>query len=344
VTPLLAVSDLRVEYPLPGPPGRSRRTLVAVDGVSFALHRGETFGLVGESGCGKSSLGRAIVQLIRGGSGGKVTGRIELDGTDLVALRSGPLRRERRRLQMVFQDPFSSLNPRQSVGKILAEPIKAHGLARGPDLDRRVVELLRRVGLDEGVRERYPHEFSGGQRQRIGLARALALDPDVIVADEPVSALDVSIQAQILNLLMTLQRDLGLTILFVSHDLSVVRHVSDRVAVMYLGQLVEVAPADELYARPLHPYTVSLLSAVPVADPEVERTRTRIILSGDVPDPSAPPPGCRFHTRCPYVQPQRCRDEVPALRSPSAGREVACHYAEQIAEGRLGPHMTSTVG
>jgi peptide/nickel transport system ATP-binding protein len=243
---------------------------------------------------------------------------------------------------MVFQDPFASLNPRHSVGRMVAEPMRVHGTARGRGANRRVRELLETVGLPADAASRYPHEFSGGQRQRIGLARSLALNPDFIVADEPVSALDVSIQAQIINLLEELQREFGLTYLFIAHDLAVVRHISDRIAVMYLGSIVEVSPADELYANPLHPYTISLLSAVPIPDPEVERDRETILLQGDLPSPANPPSACRFHTRCPYVQPTRCRDEVPELREVH-GHMVACHWAEDIRAGKLEPQEVKPV-
>jgi oligopeptide/dipeptide ABC transporter ATP-binding protein len=241
-------------------------------------------------------------------------------------------------MQMVFQDPFSSLNPRHSVGRIVGEPLRTHGIASKRESATRVSELLQIVGLPADAAVRYPHEFSGGQRQRIGLARALALNPDFVVADEPVSALDVSIQAQIINLLENLQEEFDLTYLFIAHDLAVVRHISDRIAVMYLGWIVEVSPAAELYDAPLHPYTISLLSAVPIPDPPVERQRRSILLAGDLPSPANPPPACRFHTRCPYVQPTRCRDEVPPLRMLESGHEVACHWAEAIREGRLTPH------
>jgi peptide/nickel transport system ATP-binding protein len=329
--PLVEVSDLRVHFPVKGPLGPTG-AVRAVDGVSLAMTRGETLGLVGESGCGKSTLGRALLRLhpLTGGT-------IRFDGVDITGLRASALRRQRRRMQMVFQDPYSSLNPRQSVGRIVGEPLKSHGLARGRDLERQVGELLKLVGLDPAVRNRYPHEFSGGQRQRIGLARALALRPELVVADEPVSALDVSIQAQIINLLTSLQAELGLTYLFIAHDLAVVRHISDRVAVMYVGKLMELAPAEQLYSQPLHPYTMSLLSAVPVPDPAVEATRERIILAGDAPSPIDPPPGCRFHTRCPFVQPTRCRDQEPLLRELTPGRWAACHWVEEIQSGQVAP-------
>jgi peptide/nickel transport system ATP-binding protein len=246
-------------------------------------------------------------------------------------------------MQMVFQDPYASLNPRHSVSRIIGEPMRAHGIARGRNAERRVRELLQIVGLPPDAASRYPHEFSGGQRQRIGVARALSLNPDFIVADEPVSALDVSIQAQILNLLESLQSEFDLTYLFIAHDLAVVRHISDRIAVMYLGVIVEVSPADELYTNPLHPYTISLLSAVPIPDPAVERGRETILLAGDLPSPANPPAACRFHTRCPYVQPTRCRDEVPPLRELFPGHTVACHWAEQIKAGELKPHEVEPV-
>jgi len=252
------------------------------------------------------------------------------------------LRPLRRRMQMIFQDPFASLNPRHSVGRIVGEPLRVHGLAGRRGVGARVRELLETVGLPPDAGSRYPHEFSGGQRQRIGLARSLALNPDFIVCDEPVSALDVSIQAQIINLLETLQREFELTYLFIAHDLAVVRHISDRIAVMYLGSIVEVSPAEELYDNPLHPYTISLLSSVPIPDPRVERARERILLAGDLPSPANPPPACRFHTRCPYVQETRCRDEVPPLRL-TEGHLVACHWAEDIKAGKLEPHEVEPV-
>jgi peptide/nickel transport system ATP-binding protein len=258
-------------------------------------------------------------------------------------LPEGKLRPLRRRMQMVFQDPFASLNPRHSVGRIVGEPLRAHGLASRAGVASRVRELLEIVGLPSDAVGRFPHEFSGGQRQRIGVARALAVNPDFIVADEPVSALDVSIQAQILNLLESLQEDFELTYLFIAHDLAVVRHISDRIVVMYLGAVVEISPADELYSDPLHPYTLSLLSAVPIPDPVVERRREAILLSGDLPSPADPPPGCRFHTRCPYVQPTRCRDERPPLRALAPRHEVACHWVEEIRRGEVRPKERAPV-
>jgi peptide/nickel transport system ATP-binding protein len=310
----------------------------AVDDVSFQIQRGETLGLVGESGCGKSTVGRTILRLYE-----PVDGRILFDGEDITHTGERRLRALRRRMQMVFQDPYSSLNPRHSISRIVGEPMRVHGLARGRAADQRVRELLEIVGLPPDAASRYPHEFSGGQRQRIGVARALSLNPDFIVADEPVSALDVSIQAQILNLLESLQREFDLTYLFIAHDLAVVRHISDRIAVMYLGVIVEVSPADELYANPLHPYTISLLSAVPIPDPAIERQRETILLPGDLPSPANPPPACRFHTRCPYVQPTRCRDETPPLRELFPGHTVACHWVEEIKAGKLKPHELEAV-
>jgi peptide/nickel transport system ATP-binding protein len=306
----------------------------AVDDVSLTIERGETLGLVGESGCGKSTVGRAIIRLYE-----PTAGKIRFDGQDITNLGEGELRPLRRRMQMVFQDPFSSLNPRHSIGRMVAEPLRVHGLASGKTAQRRVRELLEIVGLPADAATRYAHEFSGGQRQRIGIARALAVNPDFIVADEPVSALDVSIQAQIINLLENLQSEFDLTYLFIAHDLAVVRHISDRIAVMYLGTIVEVSPADELYDNPLHPYTISLLSAVPIPDPVVERQRESILLAGDLPSPANPPSACRFHTRCPYIQPTRCTEESPPLRELQPGHFVSCHWAEQIKAGEIKPQV-----
>jgi oligopeptide/dipeptide ABC transporter ATP-binding protein len=332
--PLVELDDVKVWFPIKSGLLLDRHVgdVKAVDGVSLTIDRGETLGLVGESGCGKSTLGRAILRLYE-----PTAGRIVFDGRDITHLGGDDLRTLRRQMQMVFQDPFASLNPRHSVGRIVGEPLRAHGLASRGDSTRRVRELLQVVGLPADAIGRYPHEFSGGQRQRIGVARALAVNPDFIVADEPVSALDVSIQAQILNLLEALQDDFNLTFLFIAHDLAVVRHISDRIAVMYLGSVVEVATSDELYVSPLHPYTISLLSAVPIPDPVIERQRETILLSGDLPSPANPPSGCRFHTRCPYVQPTRCRDEPPPLRPLGTGHTVACHWAEEIRTGTLRP-------
>ena len=337
---LVEIENLRVWFPIKSGIVLDRHVgdIRAVDDVSFEIRRGETLGLVGESGCGKSTVGRTILRLYK-----PTSGRIIFDGRDISTLRDGELRPLRRRMQMVFQDPFASLNPRHSVGRIVGEPIRTHRLAGRRATDMRVRELLGTVGLPADAAGRYPHEFSGGQRQRIGLARALAVNPDFVVADEPVSALDVSIQAQIINLLEELQEEFSLTYLFIAHDLAVVRHISDRIAVMYLGWIVEVSGSAELYEEPFHPYTISLLSAVPIPDPVVERQRSSILLAGDLPSPANPPAACRFHTRCPYVQPTRCREEVPPLRPVGSGHLVACHWAEEIREGRIKPHERETV-
>jgi oligopeptide/dipeptide ABC transporter ATP-binding protein len=312
---MLQVDDLRVTY------ATAAGALRAVDGVSLQVAAGETVGLVGESGCGKSTLGRAILGLepVSGG-------RVLLDGTDIVSLRGPALRRMRAQVQMVFQDPYGSLNPRRQVGTILAQPLLIAGRGRAA-ADARVLALLRQVGLAEDAAARYPHEFSGGQRQRIGIARALALSPRLIVCDEPVSALDVSVRAQIINLLNDLQAELSISYLFISHDLSVVEHVCDRVLVMYLGRLVESGDRATLWQRPLHPYTRALLAAAPIADPVRARARVRQPLSGELPSPLRPSPGCAFHTRCPMVQ-DRCRADAPVLRPAGAGAMVACHFAD----------------
>jgi peptide/nickel transport system ATP-binding protein len=311
----------------------------AVDGVDLRIRRGETYGLVGESGCGKSTLGKAILNLEP-----PTAGSVVFDGTDIASLKGEALRRERKRFQMVFQDPMSSLDPRQTVESILVEGMRAHGLADDKAATQaRLRELMSAVGLPPAGLSKYPHEFSGGQRQRIGIARALSVGPDLIVADEPVSALDVSIQAQVINLLQDLQDELGLTYLVVAHDLAVVRHISDRIGVMYLGGLVEESGAAELYDVPLHPYTRALMSAVPVPDPQVEDSREQILLTGDLPSPANPPSGCRFHTRCPWRQETRCDTERPQLRvveveEVSSEHRVACHFAEEIASGAIARH------
>jgi len=321
MTALLQVRDLVKHYTASGLFGARERPVRAVDGVSFEVDRGETLGLVGESGCGKSSVGRTVLRLQE-----PTAGRAEFDGIDVFALDRRELRRLRRRMQIIFQDPYSSLNPRMTIGAAVAEGIEIHRLARGADVGRRVQRLLEEVGLDPGYGRRYPHEFSGGQRQRIGIARALAVEPSFIVCDEPVSALDVSVQAQVLNLLGDLQRERGLSYLFIAHDLAVVRQIAHRVAVMYLGRIVETGPTEPLLAAPRHPYTVALRSAVPEPDPG--RRRARIVLGGDLPSPSNPPPGCPFHTRCFHpARNERCRTERPLLR-PVGATLAACHYAE----------------
>jgi oligopeptide transport system ATP-binding protein len=340
--PLLAVRDLKVYFNLGGGTvwdkltgGSSvKRVVKAVDGVTLDIYPGETVGLVGESGCGKSTLGRTIPRLTE-----PTSGRVLFRGRDLAHLSPRQMRMERRRLQMIFQDPYASLNPRMTVGQIISEPIETFRLARGRDVAARVQELMETVGLSKRFIKRYPHEFSGGQRQRIGIARALAANPDFIVADEPISALDVSIQSQIMNLLERLRHERNLTYLFISHDLRAIRHVSDRVAVMYLGKLVEVADAKTIYDEPLMPYTKALISAVPIPDPEVERQRRRIVLQGDVPSPINPPPGCRFHTRCPYAI-AVCREVVPPLVEIKPKHFAACirisqtqPLIEQVAPG-----------
>ncbi|MGE3914099.1 MAG: ABC transporter ATP-binding protein [Hyphomicrobiaceae bacterium] len=319
--PLLQVTDLKKHFPIRG--GFLQREVArvhAVDGVTFDVERGETLGLVGESGCGKSTTGRCILQLIT-----PTSGSVRFEGREVTELSGEALRTLRRDMQIIFQDPFASLNPRMTVGAIIGEALIIHNLAKSRrEHEDRVVHLLETVGLRAEHMRRFPHEFSGGQRQRIGIARALAVEPKLIICDEPVSALDVSIQAQVINLLEDLQAKLGLTYVFIAHDLSVVEHISTRVAVMYLGRIVEIAPSDELYARPLHPYTEALLSAVPIPDPEIKRHRIK--LEGDVPNPIRPPTGCHFHTRCPIRQLPRCATETPRLEQGQHGHSVACHF------------------
>jgi peptide/nickel transport system ATP-binding protein/oligopeptide transport system ATP-binding protein len=326
---ILEVRELRKEFPITKGLFIKRKVdaVRAVNGVSFDVRRGETFGLVGESGCGKSTTARMICRLLD-----PTSGRIDFDGTDIAGLNRKALVPFRKDVQMVFQDPYSSLNPRQTIGSIVGAPLDIHGIATGEgERKRKVQELMDLVGLNPEHYNRYPHEFSGGQRQRIGVARAIALKPKMIVADEPVSALDVSIQAQILNLLRDLQRDLGLTLIFIAHDLSVVRHMCDRVAVMYLGKIVELAESDQLYGHPRMPYTGALMSAVPVADPALAATKKRQILAGDVPSPTNPPPACRFHTRCWKAQ-ELCRTEEPQLEPKEGGNIAACHFPLTDAE------------
>jgi oligopeptide/dipeptide ABC transporter ATP-binding protein len=317
--PLLQVKGLKKYFPYKkGMFSRQVGYVRAVDGVDFTVYRGETLGIVGESGCGKSTTGQMILQLLE-----PTEGEIWFDGRQLTALSKEEVRSVRRHMQMIFQDPYSSLNPRMRVEDIVAEPLRVHGLYQGSELKEKVVELLRLVGLDAHHMSRHPHEFSGGQRQRIGIARALALRPSLIVCDEPVSALDVSIQSQILNLLKKLQRELGLTYIFIAHGLPAVKFISDRIAVMYLGKIVELAERDELFANPLHPYTEALLSAVPIPDPT--QRKERIVLQGDLPNPANPPSGCHFHTRCPYVQ-DICRQVAPPLQQHGNGHFAACHF------------------
>jgi oligopeptide transport system ATP-binding protein len=318
---ILDVQGLKMHFPINAGFIMSRQVgaVKAVDGLNFFIRRGETLGLVGESGCGKSTSGRAILQLYK-----PTAGSVLFEGQDLCKLGGEKLRKMRRKMQMIFQDPYASLNPRMTVGSIIGEPLEVHGLATGKARQERVQDLLREVGLNPYFANRYPHEFSGGQRQRIGIARALAVEPSFIVCDEPVSALDVSIQAQVINLLEELQSKHNLTYLFIAHDLSVVRHISDRVAVMYVGKMVELADRNALYVNPLHPYTKALMSAVPIPDPVVELKRERVILTGDVPSPVNPPPGCRFSTRCPLVMPI-CKEQEPEFRDVGNLHWVACH-------------------
>ena len=318
---LLSVRDLNKHFPIKS--GfifkKSNAYVHAVDGVSFDIYKGETLGLVGESGCGKSTTGRTVLQLHK-----PTSGSVMFDGKDLAQLKGAELRAVRKDLQMIFQDPYASMNPRMTVGQIIGEPMEIHNTYRGESQKNRIKELLKLVGLNPAFINRYPHEFSGGQRQRIGIARALALEPKLIVCDEPISALDVSIQAQVVNLLEDLQKEMGLTYLFIAHDLSMVRHISNRIAVMYLGIIIELADRNELYKNPLHPYSQALLSAVPYPDPEIEENRKRIILEGDVPSPVNPPSGCRFRTRCRFAK-EICAKERPEFKEVKPGHFVACH-------------------
>ncbi|MDE0810237.1 MAG: dipeptide ABC transporter ATP-binding protein [Alphaproteobacteria bacterium] len=317
--PVLKVSGLKKHFPVKkGLLARTVGQVYAVDGVSFEIGPGETLGLVGESGCGKSTVGRTVLRLIE-----PTAGEIEVDGVDIAKLGKRELRNYRRQMQIIFQDPFSSLNPRMTAGDIVGEPLMVHDIAHGARQKEMVAELFERVGLRSGQLTSLPHQFSGGQRQRIGIARALALNPKLIVGDEPVSALDVSIQAQVINLLMDLQNELGLSYLFIAHDLAVVEHISHRVAVMYLGRIVEYTDKKNLFTSPQHPYTEALLSAVPIPDPEIRRDK--VILEGDVPSPINPPSGCHFHTRCPYAK-EQCRLEVPVLKEQAPGHWVSCHF------------------
>lgn len=321
MTPLLDVVHLRKSFRVSDPLQRKNAALVAVDGLCLQIAKGETLGLVGESGCGKSTTGRLILRLLEPDSG-----RIFFDGTELTNLSAAEMRPWRRQMQMIFQDPFSSLNPRMTVGAILSEPLIIHRLAAKGQLQDRVIDLLERVGLRAEHANRYPHEFSGGQRQRIGIARALAVEPQLIVADEPVSALDLSVQAQVLNLLQQFRQEHGLSYLFIAHDLAVIEHVSDRIAVMYLGRIVELNDADDLYINPRHPYTEALLNAVPIPDPDRPRP---VALPGEIPSPVHPPSGCHFHPRCPYAD-ALCRDQAPPLTALNPRHQVACHHREQV--------------
>ncbi len=332
---ILAIRDLKTYFPVRrGVLSRVHAWVKAVDGVSFSVQRGKTLGLVGESGCGKTTVGRTILRLIPA-----TAGQVIFDGQDVFALGRSELRALRRRMQIIFQDPFGSLNPRMTVGTIVGEALTVHGIARGRERDRIVAELLERCGLSASYVRRYPHEFSGGQRQRIGIARALALSPDLVICDEPVSALDVSIQSQILNLLKDLQEEMGLSYLFIAHNLAVVEHFSHEVAVMYLGRIVEKAPAEEIYRNPKHPYTQALMSAIPAADPS--RRRSRVVLTGEVPSPLNPPSGCAFHPRCPLAV-AACRRDVPALvrhEGCDALHTAACHRADEMRPGMLLEHV-----
>jgi oligopeptide/dipeptide ABC transporter ATP-binding protein len=334
--PLIEARGLEVHFPVrSGLLLRQTGAVRAVDGLDFEIRSGETLGLVGESGCGKSTTGRALLRLID-----PTAGTVRFAGDDLTSLGPGALRRMRKRMQMIFQDPYGSLNPRMRVRDIIGDPMVVHGIGDGEARARRTGELLEMVGLSPRFGSRYPHEFSGGQRQRIGIARALAVDPEFIVCDEPVSALDVSVQAQVLNVLIRLRDELKLTYLFIAHDLAVVRHFSDRIGVMYLGKIVEIGTPREVYERASHPYTRALLSAIPVPDPKAERRRRRVILSGDVPSPLNPPSGCRFHNRCwlyqELGQPERCRTQEPPLRTVGGDQAAACHFADETRASSIG--------
>ena len=325
---LLKVDNLRKAFKVSSNrPGAAKQSLKAVDGVSFEIKSGETLGLVGESGCGKSTTGKLLLRLIEPDSG-----TIQFDGRDVAGMGHRELTAIRRDMQMIFQDPYSSLNPRMRVGEIIGEPLVVHSLAKGRAIKEQVLKLMQKVGLAPEHYDRYPHEFSGGQRQRIGIARTLAVQPRLIVADEPVSALDLSIQAQIVNLLKDLQEEFGLTYLFISHDLGIIEHVCDRVAVMYLGRIVEIATAEQLYHQPCHPYTEALLNAVPIPDPQ--RVRKHQILSGEIPSPINPPTGCHFHPRCPYAQ-EICRKEYPALTDHAEGHQSACHFSGEVGRFKI---------
>jgi oligopeptide/dipeptide ABC transporter ATP-binding protein len=324
---LLKVENLRKAFKVSANrPGAAKQSLKAVDGVSFEIKSGETLGLVGESGCGKSTAGKLLLRLIEPDSG-----TIQFDGKDVTGMGKQELTTMRREMQIIFQDPYSSLNPRMRVGEIIGEPLVVHGLAKGQEIKEQVLTLMQKVGLSPEHYDRYPHEFSGGQRQRIGIARTLAVQPRLVVADEPVSALDLSIQAQIVNLLKDLQEEFGLTYLFISHDLGIIEHVCDRVAVMYLGRIVEIATAEQLYQQPCHPYTEALLNAVPIPDPQ--RVREHQILSGEIPSPIDPPSGCYFHPRCLYAQ-EICRQKYPALKEHAEGHQSACHFSDEIGRFR----------
>ncbi|MEW5958646.1 MAG: oligopeptide/dipeptide ABC transporter ATP-binding protein [Chloroflexota bacterium] len=330
---LLRVVDLKKHFPIIGGLlGRQVGAVKAVDGISFEIKRGETLGLVGESGCGKSTSGRAILQLQP-----STSGQVFFEDKNLTQLSAEEMRRLRPKMQMIFQDPYASLNPRHAVGKIVGEPLVIHGVMKGKALAERVAELLKLVGLNPAYSRRYPHEFSGGQRQRIGIARALSLNPSFVVCDEPISALDVSIQAQVVNLLQDLQQQLGLTYLFIAHDLSMVKHISHRIAVMYLGKIMELADRNDLFDDPLHPYTQSLISAVPLPAPRLERQRRRFILTGDPPSPANPPSGCVFHTRCPLAV-EACASVIPEYREARPGHFVACHLVDEAGHSKIAGH------